>query len=133
MKATMQSSSAFSIGIERVIAEASAPSASSHLPLRLHAGLLEQIFSGTPVYIDVVHHAVRELAAVELRAAPLHAGVGRAFEEVDAVHAPREALEVVHREHQRLVDEAVDHQPVLGRIDFSRCPHDGARSTARSA
>src|SRR6267378_382401 len=32
------------------------------------------------------------LASIELRAAPLHVGIRRAFEEMDAVHA-REALE----------------------------------------
>ncbi|MNT90003.1 hypothetical protein D3C72_2308310 [compost metagenome] len=50
-KATRQSSSAFSIGIERVMAEASAPSASSHLPSGLTPASAKSAFSGTPVYI----------------------------------------------------------------------------------
>jgi hypothetical protein len=61
---------------------------------------------------------MRVLAAVELRAAPFHAGIGGAFEEISAVHPTREALQVVHGEDHRLVDEAVDHQPVLGRVDL---------------
>ena len=64
-----------------------------------------------------MHHAVGVLRAVELRAAPLHAGVRGAFAEIGAVDA-RHALDVVEREDQRLVDEAVDHQPVVGRIDL---------------
>ena len=63
-----------------------------------------------------MHHAVRELRAVELRAAPLHAGIGGAFAEIRPVDA-RHALDVVEREDQRLVDEAVQDQPVVGGID----------------
>src|SRR6267154_463797 len=57
------------------------------------------------------------LASIELRAAPLHAGIRRAFEEMDAVHA-REALELVEREDQRLVDQAVDDEPIVFGIDL---------------
>ncbi len=42
--------------------------------------------------------------------------VAAAFDEADARHH-RIALERVEREHQRLLDHAVDDQPVLGRID----------------
>jgi hypothetical protein len=90
-----------------------------HQPLciRLDASFIQHGLQRHAGIHDVVHHAVGELAAVELRAAPLHAGIRRAFEEVDLVHA-RHALDVVHREHQRLVHEAVDHQPVIGGIDL---------------
>ena len=64
-----------------------------------------------------MHHAVRVLAAIELRAAPFHSGIRRAFAEIRAVDA-RHALEIIEREDQRLVDEAVHDQPVIGRIDF---------------
>ena len=67
--------------------------------------------------LHAMHHAVGVLAAVELRAAPLHAGIGGAFEEIDPVDA-RKALEIVEREDQRLVDQAVHHQPVVVRIDL---------------
>ena len=63
-------------------------------------------------------HAVGELGAVQLRPRPFHAAVRGAFEEIDAVLA-RETLEVVIGEDQRLIDQPVDHQPVvlLGQFD----------------
>ena len=64
-------------------------------------------------------HAVGELNTVELGTRPFHARVGGAFEEVDVVLA-REAHEVLHREDELLVDETVDHQTVLGRVDMGR-------------
>jgi hypothetical protein len=64
-----------------------------------------------------VDHAVGILAAVELGAAPFHPGIRRAFEEIDAVDA-RVALEVGQRQHQRLVDEPVQHQPVVIGVDL---------------
>ena len=64
-----------------------------------------------------MHHTVRILAAVELRAAPFHPGVRGTFQKVDAVHA-REALQVGERKDQILLDEAVDDQPVVFRIDL---------------
>ena len=85
--------------------------------VRLEAGLVKQHLERHARIHDVVNHAVGELAAVELGAAPLHAGIRRAFQEIDPVHA-RHAPDVFHREHQRLLDEAVDHQPVVGGIDF---------------
>jgi hypothetical protein len=88
------------------------------LPFGLTPASFEQRLQRNAGVPDIVDHAVGELAAVELRAAPLHAAIGRAFEEIGAVDAAGEALEVVHGEDQRLVDEAVDHQPVLGRIDL---------------
>ena len=60
---------------------------------------------------------MRELAAVQLRAAPLHAGICRAFQKINLVHA-RHAPDIIHREHQWLLDEAVDHQSVTGRINL---------------
>ena len=61
-------------------------------------------------------HAVGELQRIELRRAPFHAAIRRALDEVDARHR-RKALDVLHGQQQRPVDEAVDHQPVLLRID----------------
>ncbi len=85
--------------------------------VRLEAGLVEQQLQRHAGVFDAMHHAVGVLAAIELRAAPLHAAIGRAFQEMDAVDA-REALHVVKREDQRLVDQAMHHQPVVGRIDL---------------
>jgi hypothetical protein len=85
----------------------------------LHAGFFQQVAQRHTGIDHVVDHAVGELAAIQLRAAPLHAAIGRAFEEVDPVFA-REALQVLHGEDQRRVDQAVDHQPVIGRIDDRR-------------
>ena len=61
-------------------------------------------------------HAVGELQRVELRLAPFHAAVGWAFDEMDARHR-READDVVHRQHQRPLDQAMDQEPVLARVD----------------
>jgi hypothetical protein len=66
---------------------------------------------------DVVDHPMGELAAVQLRPAPFHARIRRAFEEIGPV-LPREAHDVFHREHQRRVHQPVDHQPVLPRVDL---------------
>ncbi len=86
--------------------------------VRANAGLIEHRFERDAGVHDVVHHAVRVLAAVQLRAAPLHAAIRRAFEEIDAVHPVRETLQILEREDHRLFDQAVDHQAVLRRIDF---------------
>ena len=64
-----------------------------------------------------MHHAVGILAAVELGAAPLHAGIRRALQEMDAVDA-RQPLDVLERKDQRLVDEPMQHEPVVVRIDL---------------
>jgi hypothetical protein len=83
----------------------------------LEPGLGEQQLQRHARIHDVMDHAVGELAAVELRAAPLHAGIGGAFEKIDVILA-RHPLDVFHREDQRLVDEAMDHEPVIGRVDL---------------
>src|SRR5204863_1702638 len=67
--------------------------------------------------LDAMHHAVSVLAAVQLRAAPFHAGVCRAFEEMDAVDAWK-ALQVREREDQFFLDETMNDQPVVFRIDL---------------
>ena len=72
--------------------DASAPSTISHLAFGLQAGFVQQRLQRNARVHDVVHHAVGELAAVELRAAPFHAGIRRAFEEVDAVGAAGKRL-----------------------------------------
>ncbi len=53
MKATRQSSSAFSSGSERVIAAASPPSGSSHLAFGFSPASASSSFSGTPVYMTL--------------------------------------------------------------------------------
>ena len=85
--------------------------------IRLQSGFVQQDLERHTGVHDVVDHAVRELTAVELRAPPLHTGIRRAFEKMDLVH-PRHALDVFHGEDKRLVDEPVDHQPVVGRVDL---------------
>ncbi len=87
------------------------------LGVRLQARLLEQQLERHAGVLHAMHHAVGVLAAVELGAAPFHAGIGGAFQEMDAVDA-RQALDVLEREDQRLVDQAVQHQPVIVRIDL---------------
>ena len=62
-------------------------------------------------------HAVGELQGIELRGAPLHAAIGAAFDEMDARDL-RKAHDVLHRQQQRPLDEAVDHQAMFCRIDI---------------
>ncbi len=85
--------------------------------IRLQSGLIQQDPERHTGVHDVVDHAVRELTAVELRSPPLHAGIRRAFEKIDLAD-PRHALDVVHGEDKRRVDETVDHHPVVGRVDL---------------
>ena len=66
---------------------------------------------------DVVDHAVGELTAVQLRAAPFHARIRRAFKEIGPIFA-RESHDVLHGEDQRRVDQTVDHQPMRGGINL---------------
>ena len=63
---------------------------------------------------------------------PFHAGVRAALDEVDARHR-REAHQVVHRVDARLAHHAVDHQPVLVRIDLGHARRGGARSAGPTA
>src|SRR3546814_10248756 len=81
----------------------------------LHAGLVQQRAKAHAGIDHAVHHAVGELAAVELRAAPLHAGVGRALQEVDSVLA-REALDVRHGERS---EEHTSELQSLMRISYA--------------
>ena len=89
-----------------------------HDPLRLllDADLFQQRGEPDAGPFRAADHAVGELQRIDLRGAPLHAAVGRAFDEMDARHR-RKAHDVVHRQQQRTLDQAVDHQPVLVRID----------------
>ena len=64
-----------------------------------------------------MHHAMRVLAAIELGTPPFHAGIGRAFEKIDLID-PRQPLELVECEDERLFDKAMQHQPVVRRIDL---------------
>ena len=85
--------------------------------IRFDARLFQQQFERHAGVLHAMHHAVGVLDAVELGAAPLHAGIGGAFQEMDAIDA-RQALDVLERENQRLVDQTMQHQPVIVRIDF---------------
>ena len=85
--------------------------------IRLEAGLLKQNLQRHAGILHAMHHAVSVLAAIELGAAPFHAGIGGTFEKIDLVDA-RQPHELVEREDQRLFDEAVQHQPIVGRIDL---------------
>jgi hypothetical protein len=58
---------------------------------------------------------MRELQRIELRRAPFHAAIGRAFNEMDARDGWK-TLDVFHRQQQGPTDKPVDHQPVLLRI-----------------
>ena len=100
LNATMQSSSAFSIGMERVIAEASAPSASIHLPSGLTPASSRRMLERHAGIHDIMDHAVGELAAIQLGAAPFHARIGCAFQKIDLVFT-RKTLEIFHGEDQR--------------------------------
>ena len=53
----------------------------------LQACLVEEVPERRSRVHHAMDHAVGELAAVQLRAAPLHAGIGSAFEKIDAVFA----------------------------------------------
>jgi hypothetical protein len=72
------------IGIERVMADASPPR-QHPFAVGLHPGFFQQVAQWHTGIDHVVDHAVGELAAIELGAAPLHAAIGSAFEEVDPV------------------------------------------------
>ena len=57
-----------------------------------------------------------KLQRIELRAAPFHAAVGRTFDEMNARHRGK-THDVVHRQDQRALDQAMNQEPVLARID----------------
>ena len=78
-QATRQFSIAFSSGIERVMRDASAPSGMTHLALVLTPASSQQGLQRNAGMIDIVDHAMGELAAIELGSAPFHAGIGGAF------------------------------------------------------
>jgi hypothetical protein len=59
---------------------------------------------------------VGELQRIQLRGAPLHAAIGRAFDEMNPRDL-RETHDVLHRKDQRALDQTMDHQSVLIRID----------------
>ncbi len=88
-----------------------------HFAFGFEPGLFQQQLQRHAGVLHAMDHAVGVLAAVELGAAPLHAGIGGAFEKINSVDA-RQPLEVFEREDQRLVDQPMQHQPVVVRIDF---------------
>jgi hypothetical protein len=96
--------------------EPSAPSAA----LVVGAGALEQQLQRHAGEFAAAQHAVGVLAGRHGDVAPLHAAVGATFDEVEAAHR-RQPHQLVHRPDHRRPDElrvvAVDHQPVLARVD----------------
>ena len=89
-------------------------------PLRAIAAgarILQQPSKGNTSPLRGRHHAVGELAGIELSTPPFHAGIGGAFGEVEMALG-RHAPDVVHGEHQLVFHHAVDHQPVLRRVDL---------------
>ena len=85
--------------------------------LRPHPGLLEQNPQRHAGMHHAMDHAVGELRPVELGAAPLHAGIGGTFAEIHPVDA-RHPLDVVEREDERPIDQAMQHEPVVGGIEL---------------
>ncbi len=84
--------------------------------LRVDPDLVEQRRERHAGPLAASDHAVRVLHRGHGDLRPLHAGVGAAFDEVDARHR-RKAHQVIEREQPRIFHHAVDHQPVLVRID----------------
>ena len=105
------------MGMLRLMWEPSEPSARIQLAPFLHADLVQQGGEQHPGPLAAGQHAVAELQAVHLRTAPLHAAVGGAFQEADHAHRG-EAHQVVHGEDDRAFHHAVNHQPVLLRVDI---------------
>ena len=93
----MQSSSALLSGMRAVHRGGIAALRHDPFRARLETGLLQQHLQRHARVLHAMHHAVRVLAAIELGAAPFHAGIGRAFEKIDFVDA-RQTLELVERE-----------------------------------
>ena len=60
---------------------------------------------------------MRVLQRIELRGAPLHAAVRRAFKEVNARFA-RHAHDVLEREDNRAIDKPVNHEPRVALVRF---------------
>ena len=74
-----------------------------------------------------MNHAMRVLAAIELGTSPFHARIGRAFEKIDLVD-PRQPLELVKCEDERFFNKAMQHQPIVRRIN----PRDAAVVTFKA-
>ena len=85
----------------------------------LHARLFQQQPQRHADIFHVVDHALGELAALKLRAAPFHAAVRRAFAEGGAGFAGK-AGEVFVGEDQRCFDKPVDHQAIVGFRQLDR-------------
>ncbi len=89
-----------------------------HHPLRL---FLEPDFVEQGRQLDAgpfraTDHAMGKLQRVELRAAPFHAAVGGAFDEVNSRSCGK-SHDIVHRQHERAFDQPVNQQAVLARVD----------------
>ena len=88
--------------------------------LVVHAGHVEQDLQRHAGEFAAAEHAMRVLAGRHGHIAPLHAGVGATFDEVEATHRGQ-AHQLVHREDHRPTQDlgvgSIDHQAVLGRVD----------------
>ncbi len=87
--------------------------------LGLHARLGKDVAQHHAGIFHVVDHALGELAALELRAAPFHAAIGRAFAE-GGHDVARKPGDILVGEDQRPLDQPVDHQPVVLFRQFDR-------------
>ncbi len=105
---------ALAIGMLRVIAAASPPSASTHFALPPTPTSLSTIETGTPVHSEV---EVRPCVPCTVRSVGLDGqAVAGALDEHDPRYR-REAPNVAHGELLRLPQQPVHVQKMLGRID----------------
>ena len=82
----------------------------------VEANALEQRRQAHAGKLATRQHAVGVLHRWHRDIGPFHAGVGAAFDEVDARHR-RQPHQVVDREHHGLAHQPVDHEPMAARID----------------
>ena len=100
----------------RVIAAASAPSASIHFASGLTPASASTVAKETPVHSQQLSRPCVSCAVSSgLRRAPVLCVAGT-FEEVDPRHGWK-SRQIVHGENERPVDQSMHHQPVLRRID----------------
>ena len=96
---------------------ASAPSARIHAPPGLIPTSRKTVASGTPVHSALLVQPWVCCTVLPHRGfRPLREGIAGALQEVGHGDGG-EALQVIHREERGPLDQAMDHQPVLARID----------------
>ena len=106
----------------RLSPAASAPSASIHPPPGLMPTSRRMVASGTPVHSALLVQPW-ESCTVGLIEASVHSE--KELPEHSRKWIDRdggEALEIVHREERRPLDQAMDEQPVLGSGRWPGCP-----------